>query len=46
MKKIIEVVPYEPNLPHIYEKEAVLISKLWVVIVWQFTILAQHRYRV
>lgn len=25
MKKIIEVVPYDPNRPHIYEKEAALI---------------------
>lgn len=25
MKKIIEVVPYDPNWPHIYEKEAALI---------------------
>ena len=27
MKKIIEVVPYDPNWPHIYEKEAALIRQ-------------------
>ena len=27
MKKIIEVVPYDPNWPHIYEKEAELIRQ-------------------
>lgn len=27
MKKIIEVVPYDPNWPHIYEKEAALIGQ-------------------
>ncbi len=27
MKEIIEVVPYEPNWPHIFEKEALLISQ-------------------
>ena len=30
MNKIIEVVPYDPNWPHIFEKEAALIKKaLW-----------------
>ena len=27
MKKIIEVVPYDPSWPHIYEKEAALIKE-------------------
>jgi GrpB-like predicted nucleotidyltransferase (UPF0157 family) len=27
MKKIIEVVPYDPKWPHIYEKEAALIRQ-------------------
>lgn len=27
MKKIIEIVPYDPNWPHVFEQEAMLIRQ-------------------